>query len=71
MSFPNIWHHRKVADTSAKACELCFKPSTSVLFNPENKVGLGSYHTMNGERLPDIDRFYLGLLLCMPCSYQG
>ncbi|KAI2611131.1 DUF1742-domain-containing protein [Hypoxylon fragiforme] len=37
MSFPNIWHHRKVADTSAKACELCFKPSTSVLFNPENK----------------------------------
>lgn len=37
MSFPNIWHHRKVADTSAKACEVCFKPSSSVLVTPENK----------------------------------
>ncbi|KAI1388962.1 DUF1742-domain-containing protein [Hypoxylon trugodes] len=37
MSFPNIWHHRKVADTSAKACEVCYKPSTSVLITPENK----------------------------------
>ncbi|KAI2632129.1 DUF1742-domain-containing protein [Hypoxylon sp. NC1633] len=37
MSFPNIWNHRKVADTSAKACEVCFKPSTSVLVTPENK----------------------------------
>ncbi|KAI1106339.1 DUF1742-domain-containing protein [Jackrogersella minutella] len=37
MSFPNIWHHRKVADTSAKACEVCFKPSTSVLITPESK----------------------------------
>ncbi|KAI4870595.1 DUF1742-domain-containing protein [Hypoxylon rubiginosum] len=37
MSIPNIWNHRKVADTSAKACEICFKPSTSVLITPENK----------------------------------
>ncbi|KAI1086994.1 DUF1742-domain-containing protein [Rostrohypoxylon terebratum] len=37
MSFPNIWNHRKVADTSAKACEVCFKPSTSVLVTPESK----------------------------------
>ncbi|KAH9907837.1 DUF1742-domain-containing protein [Xylariomycetidae sp. FL2044] len=37
MSFPNIWHHRKVADTSAKACEVCFKPSTSVLITPEKQ----------------------------------
>ncbi|KAI2463563.1 DUF1742-domain-containing protein [Annulohypoxylon bovei var. microspora] len=37
MSFPNIWNHRKVADTSAKACEVCFKPSTSVLITPESK----------------------------------
>ncbi|KAI0602401.1 VPS4-associated protein 1 [Biscogniauxia sp. FL1348] len=35
--FPNIWHHRKVADTSAKGCEICYKPSTSVLVTPENK----------------------------------
>ncbi|XXG97261.1 hypothetical protein Hte_003557 [Hypoxylon texense] len=37
MSIPNIWNHRKVADTSAKACEICYKPSTSVLVTPENK----------------------------------
>ncbi|CAJ2511691.1 Uu.00g073160.m01.CDS01 [Anthostomella pinea] len=37
MAFPNIYHHRKVADTSAKGCELCYKPSTSVLVTPENK----------------------------------
>ncbi|KAI1205063.1 DUF1742-domain-containing protein [Annulohypoxylon truncatum] len=37
MSFPNIWNHRKVADTSAKACEVCFKPTTSVLITPESK----------------------------------
>ncbi|KAI5925956.1 VPS4-associated protein 1 [Camillea tinctor] len=35
--FPNLWHHRKVADTSAKGCEVCYKPSTSVLITPENK----------------------------------
>ncbi|PQE26261.1 VPS4-associated 1 protein [Rutstroemia sp. NJR-2017a BBW] len=27
-SFPNIWTHRKVADTAAKSCEICYKPST-------------------------------------------
>ncbi|OTA81330.1 hypothetical protein M434DRAFT_85598 [Hypoxylon sp. CO27-5] len=37
MSFPNIWHHRRVAETSAKACEVCYKPSSSVLITPENK----------------------------------
>lgn len=38
-SFSNNYTHRKVADTAAKACEICFKPSTSVLVTPENKVG--------------------------------
>ncbi|KAI1129817.1 VPS4-associated protein 1 [Nemania abortiva] len=37
MSILNIWHHRKVADTSAKGCEICFKPSTSVLITPEKQ----------------------------------
>ncbi|KAI0113559.1 VPS4-associated protein 1 [Nemania sp. FL0031] len=37
MSVPNIWHHRKVADTAAKGCEICFKPSTSVLVTPEKQ----------------------------------
>ncbi|RDW60795.1 DUF1742-domain-containing protein [Coleophoma cylindrospora] len=29
--FPNIYTHRKVADTASKACDICYKPSTSVL----------------------------------------
>ncbi|RYP64175.1 hypothetical protein DL770_009240 [Monosporascus sp. CRB-9-2] len=37
MSFPNIWHHRKVAETAAKACEICYRPSSSVLITPDNK----------------------------------
>ncbi|KAI0025235.1 DUF1742-domain-containing protein [Xylariomycetidae sp. FL0641] len=37
MSFPNVWYHRKVAETAAKGCEVCFKPSSSVLTTPENK----------------------------------
>ncbi|KAI0161583.1 AAA-ATPase Vps4-associated protein 1-domain-containing protein [Xylariaceae sp. FL1272] len=37
MSLPNIWHHRKVADTSAKGCEICYKPSTSVLVTPDKQ----------------------------------
>lgn len=38
MSLPNIWHLRRVADNSAKACLICYKPSTSVLITPDNKV---------------------------------
>ncbi|KAF1975915.1 DUF1742-domain-containing protein [Bimuria novae-zelandiae CBS 107.79] len=37
MSLKNLWHHRKVADGSAKACWVCYKPSTSVLITPDNK----------------------------------
>ncbi|KAI1324083.1 DUF1742-domain-containing protein [Xylariaceae sp. FL0255] len=37
MSLPNTWHHRKVAETSAKSCEVCYKPSTSVLITPEKE----------------------------------
>lgn len=33
----NIWHLRKVADTSAKACIICYKQSTSVLITPDSK----------------------------------
>lgn len=38
MALQNVWHHRKVADNSAKACWICYKPSTSVLITPDNKV---------------------------------
>ncbi|KAK1833991.1 VPS4-associated protein 1 [Podospora conica] len=37
MSFPNVYAHRKVAETSAKSCDICFKPSTSVLITADNK----------------------------------
>ncbi|KAL4878558.1 VPS4-associated protein 1 [Aspergillus karnatakaensis] len=36
-SLPNIWHLRRVADTAAKSCLICHKPSTSVLITPNNK----------------------------------
>ncbi|CAH0048451.1 unnamed protein product [Clonostachys solani] len=35
--FPNIYTHRKVAETSSKACDVCYKPSTSVLITPDKK----------------------------------
>ncbi|KAM5369094.1 hypothetical protein ACJZ2D_009189 [Fusarium nematophilum] len=35
--FPNIYTHRKVADTAAKACDICYKSSTSVLITPDKK----------------------------------
>ncbi|KAK8086780.1 hypothetical protein PG994_001754 [Apiospora phragmitis] len=37
MSLPNIWHHRKVADSSAKGCDLCYKTTTSVLVTPDKQ----------------------------------
>ncbi|KAK3312708.1 VPS4-associated protein 1 [Apodospora peruviana] len=37
MAFRNEYAHRKVAETSAKSCEICFKPSTSVLITADNK----------------------------------
>lgn len=38
MSLQNIWHLRRVADTAAKACYICYKPSSSVLITPDNRV---------------------------------
>ena len=36
--FQNIYHLRRVADTAAKACYVCHKPSSSVMITPDNKV---------------------------------
>ncbi|KAG6038822.1 hypothetical protein E4U41_003608, partial [Claviceps citrina] len=36
--FPNLYTHRKVADTAAKACDVCYKPSSSVLITADKKV---------------------------------
>ncbi|KAF2737304.1 DUF1742-domain-containing protein, partial [Polyplosphaeria fusca] len=37
MVLQNVWHHRRVAESSAKACWICYKPSSSVLITPDNK----------------------------------
>ncbi|KAF5024267.1 hypothetical protein F66182_3660 [Fusarium sp. NRRL 66182] len=36
-AFPNLYTHRKVAETAAKACDICYKSSTSVLITPDKK----------------------------------
>ncbi|UZP36517.1 hypothetical protein NXS19_004333 [Fusarium pseudograminearum] len=36
-TFPNLYTHRKVADSAAKACDVCYKSSTSVLITPDKK----------------------------------
>ncbi|KAL4921226.1 VPS4-associated protein 1 [Aspergillus aurantiobrunneus] len=36
-ALPNIWYLRRVADTAARACLICHKPSSSVLITPNNK----------------------------------
>lgn len=38
MAFPNVYTHRKVAETKAKSCDICFKLSCSVLITQDNKV---------------------------------
>lgn len=40
VSFPNVYTHRKVAEAASKRCEICFKPSTSVLVTPDKEVRL-------------------------------
>ncbi|KAL8874254.1 MAG: hypothetical protein Q9174_000374 [Haloplaca sp. 1 TL-2023] len=39
MSTPlqNVWHLRRVAEASAKPCDICYKPTTSVLITPDQK----------------------------------
>jgi len=37
MAFPNVYAHRKVAETKAKSCDICYKLSTSVLITADNK----------------------------------
>ncbi|KAK1773997.1 VPS4-associated protein 1 [Copromyces sp. CBS 386.78] len=37
ISFPNLYTHRKVAETKAKSCDLCYRLTSSVLITPDNK----------------------------------
>lgn len=36
--FPNLYTLRKVAESAAKGCDVCYKPSSSVLITPDKKV---------------------------------
>lgn len=49
--FPNIYDLRKVAEASAKGCDTCYKPTTSVLITPDKKVRT---HIANRTILGDI-----------------
>ena len=33
MSFPNVYAHRKVAETAMRGCDICFRPTSSVLYS--------------------------------------
>ncbi|KAK3947326.1 VPS4-associated protein 1 [Pseudoneurospora amorphoporcata] len=37
ISFPNLYTHRKVAETKAKSCDICYRLTSSVLITPDNK----------------------------------
>ncbi|KAK7733118.1 hypothetical protein SLS53_008306 [Cytospora paraplurivora] len=39
-SFPNVYAHRKVAEAAAKGCDLCYRPSTSVLVTAEKQAAI-------------------------------
>ena len=39
MAFPNVYAHRKVAETSAKSCDVCYRPTSSVLITSDSKAG--------------------------------
>ncbi|KAK4696764.1 hypothetical protein P7C71_g1203, partial [Lecanoromycetidae sp. Uapishka_2] len=57
MSLVNLWHLRKVAEASAKSCDICYKPTTSVLITPDNKI-----QALTNKQTPtvadDIPRIY-------------
>ena len=48
-----------MADTASKSCEICYKPSTSVLVTPESKVSISSSITSVGTAKSFQDFFYV------------
>lgn len=58
MSMVNIWHLRKVAEPSARPCDICYKLTSAVLITPDNQVIYESILTY--IRLTDKqDHFYI------------
>ena len=37
MALANIWHSRRVAEASARPCDICYKATTTVLITPDNR----------------------------------
>lgn len=69
--FPNLYTHRKVAETSSKACDICYKPTTSVLITHDKKV----WHEFQWRRsvnagIETADSAK-GLLLRLSCPPEG
>lgn len=62
MALVNVWHLRKVAEASAKPCDICYKPTTSVLITPDSKVWTTTALQSSSRRLLTVqDFFYLCL----------
>ena len=60
MSLTNVYHLRRVADTSAKPCLICFKPATSVMITPDNKV-----------TVPRVCFYQMKHVFLNPCPIRG
>ncbi|KAK4132226.1 DUF1742-domain-containing protein [Trichocladium antarcticum] len=59
MAFPNVYTHRKVAETKPASCDICFKLSSSVLITSDNKDWFyicPSHLKDTGFCIPMIDR---------------
>ncbi|CAG7991800.1 unnamed protein product [Penicillium salamii] len=59
MSLANVYHVRRVAETSAKACMICYKPSTTVMITPDNKVCCTIMLCIRDTPESTIDFFYV------------
>lgn len=58
MSMVNVWHLRKVAEASARPCDICYKLTSAVLITPDNQVIYESI--LSYIRLTDRqDHFYI------------
>ncbi|QSS63715.1 mitochondrial Acyl-CoA Thioesterase [Histoplasma capsulatum] len=82
MALPNIWHHRKVAKTAARSCDICYKPSSSVLVTPDKRVSVAKHQLLCTDwvcfakfftfALPWFGGAGLtGFFLCLPYTSKG
>lgn len=58
MSLVNIWHLRKVAEASARPCDICYKPTSAVFITPDNQVIYDSIPNYGDWQIRQ-DHFYI------------